>query len=117
MDMLLVGFPVTFLVDCCSHRRWPSVRVEPIAPRRHAPVPELVRTAGRGHRWHAGGHDARNGWEHHPDHDEGSTPLGYRRWADLILPRRPGEETIAIPVVTPAMRFRGGDLRWDPRRR
>lgn len=55
-------------------------------------------------------------WEHRSDHDEDRKPLGYRRWADLITWRCP-EETVAIPVITPAMRSRGGDLRWDPRRR
>lgn len=117
MDMFLVGFPVRFLVDCCSHRRWPSVRVEHTAPRRYA------RYRNPSGLWAAGIDGTQedtmrgNEWEHHPDHDEGSTQLGYRRWADLILPRRPVEETVAIPVVTPAMQFRGGDLRWDPRRR
>lgn len=60
----------------------------------------------------------RDDWEHHPKQDEDREPLGHRRWADLISWRRPVDDhTRLLPIITPAMRFRGGDLRWDPRRR
>lgn len=57
----------------------------------------------------------RSDWEHHPDPSpkaEGR-PLGYRRWADLV----DDDHTRLMPIITPAMRYRGGDLQWDPRRR
>lgn len=54
----------------------------------------------------------RTDWEHHSGQDD-REPLGYRRWVDLV----DDERTRMLPIITPAMRWRGGDHRWDPRRR